>query len=680
MQMERAPAHVRRVLETHLAGAMRSELAGAGDNVSTDAVGCADDIAARLLAHPAFQAALDELQAGAPPSEASCRSQASRAGGTAGPPVAAQGGKSPPGQVVFTFDSDSDGGSSSLSSTSFGSCGMGASASGALGDWGSTGDNMKRLATKLANCDAEAAGMANRTDRLCSLDELAKYQASDVVCDQHWPAVLSALGTCLLDADEAVRHAATDELGRLFAAALGGAFAFEIASTLGAACHRSLAGSLAGNDSNCVREIAGRVHLFTHTLVALSRSWEALSEDQAARFIASLCELCPSGRAEAADCETVRPTMFAVMGLVDPNGEWARKCLSRLGLRHAFLETLGQHGLLQRFLLILQSLPSYLEQEMSAQGAESAEGCGQRDTVGQVDWTFLEASQVLVVLEILLDSHELCSMLLLINTSLAVPTAAAQSAATFQGYSCPMTRQGIRFQCSGVSVSLQDVACALSRLVDTCIRCLKSHAGAVAGKGMTASASTRQWGTSLGRLHSSAVAGLASIARHQVALVSWLREQGTQFMGKEKMVVASAVQAVIVVAAEAVEALLRGGDGAAQESCGREISGGHERHAVLWRATGGALILKELVGGAEGGIVWDDSETEWALVASAVENLLCLIPLISLSDVGEARGPSLGGNRDETLWAMIIEPLGMLASTDSMMLHRLMWRAGGWNR
>ena len=197
---------------------------------------------------------------------------------------------------------------------------------------------------------------------------------------------------------------------------------------------------------------------------------------------------------------------------------------------------------------------------------------------------------------------------------------------------------------------------------------------------MTASASTRQWGTSLGRLYSSAVAGLASIARHQVALVSWLREQGTQFMGKEKMVVASAVQAVIVVAAEAVEALLRGGDGAAQESCGREISGGHERHAVLWRATGGAVILKELVGGAEGGIVWDDSETEWALVASAVEHLLCLIPLISLSDVGEARGPSLGGNRDETLWAMIIEPLGMLASTDSMMLHRLMWRAGGWNR
>ena len=90
--------------------------------------------------------------------------------------------------------------------------------------------------------------------------------------------------------------------------------------------------------------------------------------------------------------------------------------------------------------------------------------------------------------------------------------------------------------------------------------------------------------------------------------------------------------------------------------------------------------MKELVGGAEGGIVWDDSETEWALVASAVENLLCLIPLISLSDVGEARGLSLGGNRDETLWAMIIEPLGMLASTDSMMLHRLMWRAGGWNR
>ena len=66
--------------------------------------------------------------------------------------------------------------------------------------------------------------------------------------------------------------------------------------------------------------------------------------------------------------------------------------------------------------------------------------------------------------------------------------------------------------------------------------------------------------------------------------------------------------------------------------------------------------------------------------ADSMQNAQSLIPLISLSDVGEARGLSLGGNRDETLWAMIIEPLGMLASTDSMMLHRLMWRAGGWNR
>ena len=57
----RMPSQVRRVLEKHLAGAMRSEIAGAGVNANTDAVGCADDIAARLLAHPAFQAAQAEL-------------------------------------------------------------------------------------------------------------------------------------------------------------------------------------------------------------------------------------------------------------------------------------------------------------------------------------------------------------------------------------------------------------------------------------------------------------------------------------------------------------------------------------------------------------------------------------------------------------------------------------------
>ena len=357
---------VRRVIAARMKDVLRAEVSGKGGSV--------EEVTARLLDHPAFAAAIEQLRlnTGAPGSTASDREHA------------CPGNSEPrPKTVVWTFDSD-DGGSDSASSRSGASWPR--SHDGSLCehepggqepfdvwdvDRGDGASALQRLSMQLSSDSA---------CRPHALQQLARHQASDVLCDQHWAALLSSLSACLLDGDSAVRRAATDELCRLFAAAVPGALAFDIASALGAACQQSLCHGIP------VQELAGRVHFFTRTLVALSGSWEALSEEQSCAFVAVLCDVSTC----AAPGASPTPSMMAFMALVDPEGAWVRGCLARLALRHAYLRECVHKGVLDGLLALLQAMPP-LVQVWRAQHCEStaAGACSCLRLTG-IDWRLLE--------------------------------------------------------------------------------------------------------------------------------------------------------------------------------------------------------------------------------------------------------------------------------------------------
>lgn len=212
-----------------------------------------------------------------------------------------------------------------------------------------------------------------------ALQKLAGYQPSDLLCDQLWSTLLKAISACLLDGDPSVRRAAADELCRLFAAAMPGALAFDIACALGTACQQSLCQGIS------LTELAGRIHFFTRALVALSDCWEALSEEQSCAFVAVLCKVSKCAAPDASSA----PSMLAVMALVDSDGAWARCSLARLGLRHAYLVACVDEGLLEGLFALLQAMPPHVRiWEASYHDRTSeATSCFQPS---ETDWRFLE--------------------------------------------------------------------------------------------------------------------------------------------------------------------------------------------------------------------------------------------------------------------------------------------------
>jgi hypothetical protein len=351
--MAKYAERARIVLGERLMGVLQGEVAEAG--------GSTDEVAARLLEHPAFAAALEEL-----------RQQQSSA---ISPGGIEEGDRvDRPKTVVWTLDSDDDGaGSSSSSGASWPrSNDDGFSDREPLWDAGIPDDAaaLQQLAAQLDN----AAGA-----RLQSFKDLAGHQASDILCDQHWPELLQSVAACLLDGNPAVRRVAADELCRLFAAAMPGPLAFDIAGALGTACRQSLSRGIP------LQELAGRVHFFTRALVALAGCWEALSEEQSRGFIAALCDVS----ACAAPGDVPLPSMLAVMSLVDPDGEWVRASLSRLGLRHAFVVACLDRGLLEEFLALVQRMPAFVQQWRDGAADASAPAAAGLD-LSESDWRLLE--------------------------------------------------------------------------------------------------------------------------------------------------------------------------------------------------------------------------------------------------------------------------------------------------
>ena len=350
-------AAIRHLLADRLMGVLRADMAAEP--------GTADELAARLQEHPAFLAALDELRAAGSPSGSSSASVGGSVGGSSGgsiggsalgrPTTSWGGDGGRPKTVVWTFDSDS-GGSGSVSGSARASTPSDGSASSA-GGAGSPRDPFCRddlaVLERLAAQMADAAGP--EPQRLRALAALAARPAQDALCDQHWPAVLRALGACLVaEASPAVRRAATDELCRMLAAALPGSLAFDIIAALGAACRESLRRGVP------LDEMAARASLLTRALAAVSGSWEQLSEEQAEAFVGELCHLAqPSLQRAETGTAAAGPSVLALMGLVDPAGTWARG-LARLGMRHALLPALLDRSILEEYLALLLPLPSFL--------------------------------------------------------------------------------------------------------------------------------------------------------------------------------------------------------------------------------------------------------------------------------------------------------------------------------
>ena len=227
---------VRKVLEERLGGILRAEIAASG--------GIAGDVAERLLAHPAYKSALAELRKQAavkktpdnescsPPSSVDQHDQS----------TSSRADEERPKTVVWTFDSDDATSHGGMSSDCSGSSGSGRGLQDAFSreEWGSGMPDydpaiMQRLAAQMMGSSGGDAATVLGKQRIRALQDLAKQHASDVLCDEHWPAVLTSIGASLLDSDRETRRAAADEICRLFAAALPGAFAFEIARTLGSA-------------------------------------------------------------------------------------------------------------------------------------------------------------------------------------------------------------------------------------------------------------------------------------------------------------------------------------------------------------------------------------------------------------------------------------------------------------
>jgi hypothetical protein len=391
---------VRQVLADRLLGVLREEIAAEP--------GSAEELAARLQEHPAFEAALVDLRAAA-------RGGSSSSGGSIGGgglaiggggaelgrPTTSRGGDCGrpktvrPKTVVWAFDSDSGSDSTRRESGGSGSAGSGSGSAGACSprdafgrEWGGAViDDLHRLAAQMADADDAAAGQEPQRQR--ALAALAAHPAQDVLSDQHWAAVLKGLGACLVDAAPTVRRAATDELCLLLAAALPGSQAFDLITTLGEACRKSLCRSIP------LDELAARASLLARALAAVSGSWEHLSEGQSETFVATLCALCAltqpsSHRAEAgaAAAAASRPSMLALMGLVDSDGMWARRILARLGMRHALLAAFLDESILEEYLALLQHLPSFLNSY-----THSASKQGANDDVSASDWRLLEVVQ-----------------------------------------------------------------------------------------------------------------------------------------------------------------------------------------------------------------------------------------------------------------------------------------------
>jgi hypothetical protein len=395
---------VRQVLADRLLGVLREEIAAEP--------GSAEELSARLQEHPAFEAALVDLRAAA-------RGGSSSSGGSIGGGGLAIGGGGAelgrpttsqcgdggrpktvrPKTVVWAFDSDSgsdstrrDSGGSGSAGSGSGSAGSGSGSAGACSprdpfgcEWGGAVlDDLYRLAAQMA-----AAGPEPQRQR--ALAELAAHPAQDVLSDQHWAAVLKGLGACLVDAAPTVRRAAADELCLLLAAALPGSPAFDVITTLGEACRESLCRSIP------LDELAARASLLARALAAVSGSWEQLSEGQSETFVATLCALCattqPSshGAVAEAGAAAARPSMLALMGLVDSNGMWARRILARLGMRHALLAAFLDESILEEYLALLQDLPSFLKAYTHSAGKQGADG-----DVSASDWRLLEVVQPLL--------------------------------------------------------------------------------------------------------------------------------------------------------------------------------------------------------------------------------------------------------------------------------------------
>ena len=377
------PAEVRRVIQERIMGVLRTEIAEIG--------GSADEIASRLLVHPSFESALEDLREHAAPSNSpgsgystpDSFAEGTRVGEQQHQrPSTARGDSNPPSQVVWTFDSDDE----TNGSGSVESCGARNSPRNAFTfeEWngGSVNDAafFQQLAVQMT--DTTVAG----TQRQRSIAELSSHQASEILCDQHWPSLLKALGVCLVDKDQTVRTSAADELCRLFSAAVPGPLAVDILSTLGLACNQSLHRDIP------MQELAGRVHFFTRGLVAISCSWESLTDEQSTSFVDMLSQICrPLALAPSSDA---LPSMLALFGLVDAPAVWARKGLARLGLRHAVLEAFLDAGTLEQLVSLVQALPSVLRARLERSQLQSTssqqQGKQQRQPAPDPDWQMLE--------------------------------------------------------------------------------------------------------------------------------------------------------------------------------------------------------------------------------------------------------------------------------------------------
>jgi hypothetical protein len=182
-----------------------------------------------------------------------------------------------------------------------------------------------------------AAPLAAAALREAALEQLGCADASDVLSDPAWPTVRDGLAASLLDASPSVGDAAERALACLFAAAVPGAFAAEVAAVLVQHLSVQLANAallLPAADTAptpvLMRAVA-RTRLLAAMLPEVPRAWEDLSDEQAAAFSAALVALLASG-ASAADSAEQQPRAasgLVLLSMVDPAARWLRPAAAR---------------------------------------------------------------------------------------------------------------------------------------------------------------------------------------------------------------------------------------------------------------------------------------------------------------------------------------------------------------
>lgn len=268
--------------------------------------------------------------------------------------------------------------------------------------------------------------------------------------------------------------------------------------------------------------------------------------------------------------------------------------------------------------------------------------------------------QVLVIVEVLLESQELCGML---------PPSRDDSDDSTEPCRLhrSMTREGRDLACRPGAPSLVDLTGCLSQLVHAC-----TAPGSERERGASREVEDvglgRRWRGVMARVFASATACMAAIAAHQAAVLGsgWAceGEEGGHLPRRQTRASVLNAQAVVDLVHLSVEDMLGG----------LEVGG-------VERAVGGARVLSALApcGLARVPESGDGGLTRVEAFRRLVNLVAALGAGIAVDDGAGARMHAIGSGRlNEDSLRALLKPLRLLAKRDGCCLHQVSRSLGGW--